>query len=560
MTGAAGIPASSAAPANTLPGKKISGKTTEEERPDLPELPIFADFFSHMESDRSIPDAMPSAPPEDLPSSDAAAETPAPAPTPVPMPASTAGPVPALQVAATHHEWFGGGDKAQPEPESSMQRKPPVSFRKAEPDASERVATVEEAAQTDLPLPASAGVGAPVQVAEADAPLPVADVGASLPVRNVGAPLPVAEAGAPPPITEAGAPSPAAETVRTTDVGKPRSAIAGHAAPPVAPAATPPEIAPDQTRQQTQLRGLPGWFPGQHPDPDKAARHTAMPNDAVRFAVAAAMTAPPASHNRTHSSNAPRAETSAPAAGAARGGQFVSANVQASLSALESVLSREILSGNANVPMKMAAEDVSARGQQQQMAMKDAGITSVRQETHFAPMPSQPPALQIAQRITHEMQMGAQNQPQADTPAEAQKPPVRVLHIQLSPPQLGPMTIRMSMQNGGLMIQLETANRETAQLITRDRDALSGMLRAAGYSVDGLNVQVTAAERGAQGQAAGQGDGFNQGAGQQHGSREASGRASDRGGRGGGQQGQSSNPGDQDAATPDVHSRGGVYL
>jgi chemotaxis protein MotD len=234
--------------------------------------------------------------------------------------------------------------------------------------------------------------------------------------------------------------------------------------------------------------------------------------------------------------------------------------VQASLSALESVLSRESPSGNANTQMK-TADDISARGQQQQLAMKDAGITSVRQETHFAPASSQSPALQIAQRITHEMRMGGQNMPQPDVPADTQRPPVRVLHIQLNPPQLGPMTIRMSMQNDGLMIQLETANRETAQIINRDRDALSGMLRAAGYSVDGLNVQVTTAERGANGQAPGQGDGFNQAAGHQQGSREASGRSSDRGGRGGGQRGQSSNPGDQDrASTPNLPSRGGVYL
>jgi hypothetical protein len=462
----------------------------EEGRPDLPELPIFADFISHMESDRVIPDAMPPAPPEDLPSGDA--------------PAETQGEAPALQLAATHHEWFGGGDKEPPDSEPFMQRKPPVSFRKAEPDASERDKTVEEAGQTDLPLQVPSPVGAPAAVAE------------------VGAPLPVAET-----------------TAQTTDVGKPSSAIADHATPPVVPAAMPPHIAGDRTRQQTQLHGLPGWFPGQHPDQGKAARYTVKPNDADPFAAAPALTSPQVRNNRVPSSSASRAATSAAAARAARRGRFVSANMQASLSALESVLSRESLGGNADGPMK-AAEDASARGPQQQPAIKNDGMTSVWQETQFAPVPSQSPALQIAQRITHEMQVGGQNMPQPDAPAEARKQPVRVVHIQLSPPQLGPMTIRLSMQNDGLMIQLETANRETAHLINRDRDGLSGMLRAAGYCVDGLDVQVTATERGAPVQAAGQGDGINQAAGQQ--------------------QGQSSNPGNQDATTPEGHSRAGVYL
>lgn len=509
MTGAAGIPNSSAAPANTLPGKKISGKTMEEERSDLPELPIFADFFSHMESDTSIPDAMPPAPPEETPSNDTAAETPAPAP--------------ALQVAATHHEWFGGGDKALPESEPFTHRKP-VSFRKTEPEAGERdqpVEQAEQAGQTDLPLPVAAPIGAPPPVAE----------------------------------TREAAP---ADKTRVT-------ILADHVAPPIAsPTTSPeiaPEVAPDQTRQQTQLRGLPGWFPGQHSDQEKSARNAVPPNDAVRFSAASVLRAPPARTNRTAANSSPRTETAIYAAGAPRAGQSVSANVQASLSALESVLSRESAGGNANVQMK-TADDASGRAQQQQLAMKDAGITSVRQETHFAPAQAQSPALQIAQRITHEMQMGAQNMPQPDAPTEAPKPPARVLHIQLSPPQLGPMTIRMSMQNDGLMIQLQTANHETAQLINRDRDALSGMLRAAGYSVDGLNVQVTAADRGLHGQAPGQGDNFNQTAGHQQGSREAAGRSPDRGGRGGGQQGQSSNPGDQDRATTPggVRSGGGVYL
>lgn len=70
---------------------------------------------------------------------------------------------------------------------------------------------------------------------------------------------------------------------------------------------------------------------------------------------------------------------------------------------------------------------------------------------------------------------------------------VRVLHIRLDPPELGPLTVRMSMKNGALDLQLEASTPETAALIERDRETISGLLRTAGYAVDGLSVQVTAA-------------------------------------------------------------------
>ena len=147
--------------------------------------------------------------------------------------------------------------------------------------------------------------------------------------------------------------------------------------------------------------------------------------------------------------------------------------------------------------------------------LKEAKVSAVLQETHFTPAPQQSPAFQIANRIIHDIQadpaFAAQS---AELPQDAQSAPLKVLHIKLDPPELGALTIRMSLKNDTLHLQIEASRHETAKLIERDHDALSGMLRSAGYSIDGLSVQVTTGDRGNGAQQFSGGSSFNQSAGQ----------------------------------------------
>ncbi len=240
-----------------------------------------------------------------------------------------------------------------------------------------------------------------------------------------------------------------------------------------------------------------------------------------------------------------------------RSGGTVSAKVQASLSALESMLSRE------RGPDADTGWGATEAPEPQAGATKTAGIGTVRETGHFFSGLSQSPSLQIAQRITHEVQImrgAAVDQP--DLQQSADKSPIRVLHIRLDPPQLGPLTIRMSLQNDALQLQLETSRPETAKLIHNDKDALSGLLRSAGYTVDGLTVHVATHDRGMGQQAFGQGSGFGQAAGQQPGSRQPEGRAADQGGRSSDQGGTPRGGGPEPVAPPAAGKpRGGsVYL
>jgi chemotaxis protein MotD len=113
-------------------------------------------------------------------------------------------------------------------------------------------------------------------------------------------------------------------------------------------------------------------------------------------------------------------------------------------------------------------------------------------------------------------------------PRQDAPPPVRVLYLQLDPPQLGPVTIRISLKDTALSLQLEAQNQETASLINRDREALSGLLRSAGYTVDGLQIQTSGADRGMTGQSFGNQAAFGQAAGQQPGWRQQGARAQSR--------------------------------
>ena len=156
-------------------------------------------------------------------------------------------------------------------------------------------------------------------------------------------------------------------------------------------------------------------------------------------------------------------------------------------------------------------------------AQKEAKVSVVLQETHFAPAPQQSPAFQIANRIIQDVETGDPvfTAQLAELPKDAGAAPLKVLHIQLDPPELGALTIRMSLRNDMLHMQIEASRHETAKLIERDQDGLSGMLRSAGYSIDGLTVQVTSGDRGSNAQQFSGGGGFNPSAGQHSAERQA---------------------------------------
>jgi len=90
---------------------------------------------------------------------------------------------------------------------------------------------------------------------------------------------------------------------------------------------------------------------------------------------------------------------------------------------------------------------------------------------------------------------------------------LRVLSIQLQPLELGTVSVRMTMRNDALAIEITAERQETARLLQADREALMRLLQANGFTTDSIQVLSRPAEA----PSTGAGSGWPQFSGQQTG-------------------------------------------
>ena len=115
------------------------------------------------------------------------------------------------------------------------------------------------------------------------------------------------------------------------------------------------------------------------------------------------------------------------------------------------------------------------------------------------------PTQQIASRITTEISaFEVVDRVQTEPNQVAGKSVLKILHIQLQPAELGTVSIRMELREGGLELHVEAAKAETADIIRGDKDTLSNLLRSSGYNVDANSIRVAEGDRTAASQQAGQ--------------------------------------------------------
>lgn len=128
----------------------------------------------------------------------------------------------------------------------------------------------------------------------------------------------------------------------------------------------------------------------------------------------------------------------------------------------------------------------------------EMAVTVTRQETILPPAGSTPAIQQTADRIMGELATMAEDfasKETAITRRDSEPAPMRVLHIQLDPPDLGVLTVKLALRDNALSIKVEAAEPGTVRLLEQDRERLSEMLRSAGYGMEGVTVQISAAER-----------------------------------------------------------------
>lgn len=101
------------------------------------------------------------------------------------------------------------------------------------------------------------------------------------------------------------------------------------------------------------------------------------------------------------------------------------------------------------------------------------------------------PARQVAQEVVREVPLMKQTErtEQADVKAPLSK--LQVLKIQLQPENLGSVNVRIQLRADVIELHIDTSRAETAELLKRDREVLSTIMRAAGYSADDAQIKVT---------------------------------------------------------------------
>lgn len=112
------------------------------------------------------------------------------------------------------------------------------------------------------------------------------------------------------------------------------------------------------------------------------------------------------------------------------------------------------------------------------------------QETHFEPVSQLTLLQKITDRVAVDLSTtsasagaGTVDIASSDAQPIADKP-VKILTIQLDPPNLGTVTVRMRLAGDAVEIRVSADRYETTQMLRQERDALTDRMQAAGYSFD----------------------------------------------------------------------------
>ena len=121
-------------------------------------------------------------------------------------------------------------------------------------------------------------------------------------------------------------------------------------------------------------------------------------------------------------------------------------------------------------------------------------VTVVQQETHLPPVQPFTPSAQVAKAVVAELK-GSSAPPSsaASNPASSQNSvadqPLKILTINLEPPALGNVTVRLRLVGAAVSVQLAADRRDTSQMLDQQRDSIRDLMQSAGYVADVAPVQ-----------------------------------------------------------------------
>ncbi|WP_152535630.1 flagellar hook-length control protein FliK [Bradyrhizobium sp. Ai1a-2] len=141
----------------------------------------------------------------------------------------------------------------------------------------------------------------------------------------------------------------------------------------------------------------------------------------------------------------------------------------------------------------------SSLGAMETRPMPTVKVAVREQETHFQPV-GQPTLLQkIVDRIAPDLATAPAAAPAtaADlTPPDMRRgpdAPVRMLTLQLDPPSMGTVTVRMRLAGDAVEVRLLADRHETTQLLREERGVLMDAMQSAGYTFDIASIDHSSA-------------------------------------------------------------------
>jgi chemotaxis protein MotD len=120
-------------------------------------------------------------------------------------------------------------------------------------------------------------------------------------------------------------------------------------------------------------------------------------------------------------------------------------------------------------------------------------VTVVQQETHLPPAQFNAPQ-QVANAVVAELKESPAPMASAApdlTAYQTNSPdqPLKILTINLEPPALGNVTVRLRLVGNEVSVHLAAARKDTSQMLDQQRDSIRELMQSAGYVADIAPVQ-----------------------------------------------------------------------
>ncbi|TFV40951.1 flagellar hook-length control protein FliK [Bradyrhizobium frederickii] len=120
-------------------------------------------------------------------------------------------------------------------------------------------------------------------------------------------------------------------------------------------------------------------------------------------------------------------------------------------------------------------------------------VTVIQQETHLPPAQFNAPQ-QVANAVVAELKDSAAPTPPAApdlaaSQTNAPDQPLKILTINLEPPALGNVTVRLRLVGTEVSVHLAAERRDTSQMLDQQRDQIRDLMQSAGYVADVAPVQ-----------------------------------------------------------------------